>query len=280
MKNKSIIATVGAVGITTLLILFQVNTVGAAPAAAKPAPSTNRLARLLTGKEPPRLSVAQAEAFAQQNGRRPEALLAAYQASTEKAFLREAMEKYPRDARVALAAACIGGSDKNNGEVAQARRTWLDTFQRVAPTNALADYLSAREHFKTGQADLAVKEALAAAGKPVGDYALDWIQNTEEAYRSIGYPDAEARVIAMVTLLMPHLGQLRDLGKELVLKANIDRNNGDAASAQKLLQTAANLGARLDGPGTPTLNRDAHESLNQRRGAGAIQTRAKIRGRL
>jgi len=242
MKNKFVLATVGVIGIAALSLSLQINVGAAEPA------SNSRLARLLTGKEPPRLTVAQAEAFAQQNNRRPEILLVAYQASLEKAFLREAMEKFPRDARVAMAAACMSGK-----ELEPTRRAWLNAFKSAAPTNALADYLSAQEHFKTGLPAVAVQEALDAAGKPMTDYATDWIQNTEKAYRSIGYSEAEAKAVAMVTLMLPHLAQLRDVGKNLIAQANLEQNKGNEASAQKLFQAAAKLGARLDGPGTPTL---------------------------
>lgn len=244
MKNKFFVAIVGTVGIT-LLLMNEGNTALAAPA-------PNRIAVLLNGKDTPRLSMAQAEAFAEKHQRRPEALLAAYQASQEKSFLREAMAKHPRDPRVALAAACLG-TDKNDAGAAQTRRTWLNLFKQSAPDNGLADFLSAREHFKTDEPDLAVRETLAGVGKPLRDYAPDWIQNTAEAYLGAGYSAGEAKAIAMVGLLLPHLAQLRDLGKALTEQAKASRDAGDAAAAQKLWQAAHKLGSQLDGPGSLTL---------------------------
>ena len=116
----------------------------------------------------------------------------------------------------------------------------------------MGDYLSAREHFKAGEPGLGVKDLLAATTKPLNDYALDWIQNTEDAYRSAGYSDIEAKGLAGASLLMPHLAQFRDLGKDLVEVAGNLRAGGDAAAAETLLQTASNMGSRLDGPGALT----------------------------
>src|SRR4051812_19742883 len=59
---------------------------------------TNLLAKLLKLKgEPPRISHEQADSFASANGRRADALLAAWSASGDDTFLREAMEKFPTE---------------------------------------------------------------------------------------------------------------------------------------------------------------------------------------
>ena len=130
------------------------------------------------------------------------------------------MAKHPRDPRVALAAACSVGSTANSPAATQERRQWLDAFKQSAPDNALAFYLSARDHFKSGQPELAEQEVLAAGAKTMRDYAADWLENTEEAYHSAGYSEAEAKALAMTTLLMPHLANLREVGTELVTRAH------------------------------------------------------------
>jgi hypothetical protein len=288
MKAKWIIGTIVAVGIVGLLWSLRVRTQRDAatpgtdrsqPSASELAPAslkehfaakpgivtpsdntasetaryTNLVTRLMKGEEAPRLTHAEAEAFVQQNRRRVEALLAAFQSSSDSVFLHEAMEKYPNDPRVALAAATLSKAYDSEEEFLQARRGWLDAFKQSAPDNALADYLSAREHFQTGQPELALQEVMAAAGKPMRDYALDWIQNTEEAYRAAGYSDAEAKGIAATSLLLPQLAQMRDVGKSLVEMSKNSRASGDDATAQALLQTASHLGSRLDSSGTFTL---------------------------
>jgi hypothetical protein len=213
--------------------------------------TTNRIVRWLNSKSLPHLDSTQAEAYAQQHQRRPEALLAACQASTDRAFLREAMTKYPRDRRVAMAAAFQSGSVEANN--VQERRQWLDAFKNAAPDNALAYYLSARDYFKTGQPALAEKDVQAGASKLVQDYALELIDNTADAYLSAGYSEAEATALAMSSLLMPHLAQLRDVGTELVKRANHYRQSGNAASADKMLHAAVRIGTQLDRTNALTL---------------------------
>ena len=208
--------------------------------------STNRIATWLDGKDFPRLDAKQAEAFAQKQQRRPEALLAAYQASNERVFLREAMAKHPRDPRVVLAAACPAGPPENNPAANAERRKWLDTLKQILPDNGLAYYLSAADHFKSGKPEIAEQEVLAGGAKPLRDYAVDSIQNTEAAYRAGGYAPAEAKALAMITLFMPHLAQLRDLGADLVSRANYHHQSGNTASADKMLRAAMKLGSQID----------------------------------
>jgi hypothetical protein len=225
----------------------------ATPSASTAAPVPNLLTRLSNGEQPPRLNFEQADAFASQNQRRPEALLAAFHCSGDASFIREAMEKFPTDPRVAYAAATLDSAFNSPEEAAKARRGWLDRFKESAPDNALANYLSAREHFKAGEREAAVAEVLGANNKPYRDYSIDSMQNTEEAFRAAGYSDAEAKAIASTSLLLPQLAQMRDVGKQLVELSKEYRAQGDEPAAQALLHTAATMGARLDSPGTLTL---------------------------
>jgi hypothetical protein len=209
-------------------------------------PATNSTTSWLDGKHVPRLSFAQADAFAQQHQRRAEALLAAYQASNDRAFLREAMATHPRDPRVALAAACPTSNQKNPSEDVQEQRRWLDTLKQAAPDNALAHYLSARAHFRAGQADVAEQEIFIANEKTIRDYAPDWLEHTEAAYRSASYSESQAKALAMITFFMPHLARLRDLGTELVSRANSYRQKDNALGADRMLGAAVKLGRQLD----------------------------------
>src|SRR6185295_10920015 len=67
-----------------------------------------------------------------------------------------------------------------------------------------------------------------------------------DAYLSAGYSEAEATGLAMGSLLMPHLAQLRDLSTELLARARTHRGSGNAASADRMLQAAIKMGAQLD----------------------------------
>jgi len=81
----------------------------------------------------------------------------------------------------------------------------------------LLNYLLALDYFKSGQADQAVQELVAASGKQqFQDYTLDRMQDDEEAYLAAGYSVAEAKTIPGSQLLLPQLKQLKDVGLSLV----------------------------------------------------------------
>jgi RNA polymerase sigma factor (sigma-70 family) len=200
--------------------------------------STNLYARLSSNKGL-KLTPDQIESYLKVNRRNASSLLAAYSASGDPALLEEAMQKYPDDPQVDLAA--VFNKDASPEE----RRQWLDAFKQSAPDNALANYLSALDYFKAGQTDQAVQELIAASDKQVfQDYRPDRVQDLEEVL-SAAYPVAEAEALAMYnTTLMPPpgTGGVRELGHDLVDLANSYRQAGDETSAQAALQIAANWG--------------------------------------
>src|SRR5712671_282667 len=112
--------------------------------------STNLLVRVLRGEEPPKLTLEQIGPYLEANRRSVESLLAASRTTGDRTFLQEAKEKYPNDPRVAFDALIWSKPEE--------RRQWLDTFKQSAPDNALPNYLSALEHFKSGQTDQAVQD--------------------------------------------------------------------------------------------------------------------------
>jgi hypothetical protein len=212
--------------------------------------SSNLIARLLKG-ESPKLTREQIESYLAGNRRSADSLLAAFRTTRDRTFLQEAMEKFPNDPRVDFDAIFQGQTSSGVPLPPEERRQWLDAFKRAAPDNALANYLSAYDYFKSGQTDQAVQELLDASGKPsFQDYSLDFIQNAEEAYRAAGYPDAEAKATAETQLLLPQLNQLRQVGRDLVALANSYRQAGDEASAQAALQMGVTLGQRLEVDGS------------------------------
>jgi hypothetical protein len=202
--------------------------------------STNLLARLIKGQEMPEFTLAQVESYLAANRRSAETLLAAFQASGDKRWLQEAKEKYPNDPAVAFMA--LAKSD-----TPEERRQWLDTLKRVAPDNALADYLSANDAFKAGRTDDAVRDLQAAYAKPkLSDYWVERVQNAEEAYQSAGYSAADAKAVALGALQLPQLAQFKQLAQSVLDLAASYRQAGDEASAQAALQTGLNLGQRLN----------------------------------
>jgi RNA polymerase sigma factor (sigma-70 family) len=201
----------------------------------------DRLLQLREGEPAPKLTGAQLESYLRENGRNAASLLAAFRATDDPALLQEAMQKYPKDAQVNFAAVFKKNSTPEE------HRQWLESLKRAAPKNALANYLSARDYFKSGQVDQAVQELNAAAGKPqFQDYSSDFVQNDEEAWRAAGYSVAEAKTVASMLLLLPHLGQMKQLNYDMVSLANSYRQAGDEAGAQAALQADLNLGERFD----------------------------------
>jgi hypothetical protein len=187
-----------------------------APAVALPAEllQSSNLYALITNKQAT-LTSAQVEPYLNANRRSAASLLAAFRTTGDQALLEEAMQKYPHDPQVAFEA--VLRKDAPPAE----RRQWLDAFKQSVPDNALANYLSALDHFKAGQTDQAVQDLVAASGKAqFQDYSLDRVQDDEEAYLSAAYPVAEAKVVATSYLLLPQLAQMRDLGRNIVDLAN------------------------------------------------------------
>src|SRR5580765_4857325 len=137
---------------------------------------SNLLARVLA-HEAWELSPKQIQSYLEKKGRSAESLLAALQLNGRNPdLLHEAVERYPNDPRVNLVAA-------QAGEFRGQRRHLLDAFKQSAPDNALANYLSAHDYFKSGQTAQALQERTTAQGKPkFENYSRDSFRDAEEAY--------------------------------------------------------------------------------------------------
>jgi RNA polymerase sigma factor (sigma-70 family) len=209
--------------------------------------ATNLMLRLLKG-ETPKLTPAQIDAYLKENHRDADSLLAVFRATGNSAWLREALEKFPNDPRVNFAA--VFDQDATPAE----RRRRLEAFEQAAPNNALANYLSALDYFKSGQTGQAVQELNAASSKPnFQDYSWDFVQNAAEAWRSAGYSEAETSMVATWQLMLPQLAQLSDLNQQIVNLAKSYTQSGDVASAQAALQLDLSLGQQLNGTATTPL---------------------------
>jgi RNA polymerase sigma factor (sigma-70 family) len=212
----------------------------AAPVTQVPAAPQRSLYSLVTNRTSMvKLTAVQAEAYLKENKRSASSLLAAFRTSDDPALLQEAMEKYPNDPQVAFEAAL-----RKEAQPAE-RRVWLDSFKQSAPENALADYLSAADHFKAGETAQALQDIAAGSGKTqFQDYSTDRAQSDEEAYRAAGFPVAEAKILSSAQLAFPQLSQVNELSGRLIDLAKSYQQNGDEPSRQAVLSTAANLGQR------------------------------------
>jgi hypothetical protein len=232
----------------------------ARPDSASQQLETNKvMARVLRGDPfKPTVAGEQLESYLNQNQRSAASLLASSRLTRDQTLLEEAIAKYPHDPRVNFSA--LFKTDSSPEE----RRQWLDTFKQAAPDNALADYLSAREFFKSGQIDEAVRELSAAFGKrDFEDYFMEFSQHEEEAWSAAGYSTAEAKVFSAWSLGYPHLAELKALGRDIVSLADSYRQGGDQSSAEVALQMIVNLGLHLDeAPGQPYPSRKTHVDLD------------------
>lgn len=206
--------------------------------------TTNWLARMLAG-EYPRLSAEEAEAYVTANKRSSESLLAAYRATKDKTYLKEALEKFPNDPKVNF----DGYFDTFRNEsdyTIEERRGMLERFAKSAPENSLPNYLAASDFFKTGESDKALEQFRNAATKSsLNDYTMEFVQNAEEAYRNAGYSDVDAKAIGISTHLLPHLSKLKQTGIELLELAGRYQQSGDDAQAREARELALHLADML-----------------------------------
>lgn len=218
------------------------------PAPASPQPDTvnstttnstltNAIARILAGQISRLITTEQAEAYLEAKGRTAATLLAAYSASGDQKFLREAMQAFPNDPRVAFNA-IVSGKLKDDE-----LRQWADAFEKADPDNALPNYLSALAWFNARQNDKAADQLLASAGKSrFRDYSIDALADVQQAYLTAGYSQAEAMVMSSLGLPLPVLMNLKQVGQDIGSLADGYQQAGDTASAQSARLLAANLG--------------------------------------
>jgi hypothetical protein len=197
---------------------------------------------LLTNKVS-RLTLAQVEPYLKANGRSASALLAAFRTTSDLGLLKEARQKYPGDPQVGFEAATRPDASPEE------RRAGLDALKQSDPENSLANYLSARDHFKAGRSDEAVQDLNAAVAKPLfHDYFAERARADEEVYLAAGYPPGEARMLGNAFLTEAQLTHVMELGQNLVALAASYAQAGDQSSHDTALQMALDLGRRIDDP--------------------------------
>lgn len=191
-----------------------------------------------------KLTAEQLAGYLRENQRSAESLLAVFRATEDKAFLEEALAKFPDDPQVNFTALF-------RSDTPEEKQQRIEALKKAAPDNALANYLAAQEAFKSGNTDLAVKELMAASGKTGWqDYSKEFIQSAEDAYRSGGYSESEAKALASVGLLLPHLQELKNLGQSGTELAKLYQQSGDYDSALALRQATLALGQSFEADST------------------------------
>lgn len=208
-------------------------------------PDGPTLSAILRGEvEPKLLSAEDLERWRHSSPTNAAEWLAARQLGGGVEVLKEALERFPNDPRV-LVAASVFDDDP------QARRERLDRLKAIDPENALANYLSARDHLQAGRVDEALADLQAASGKSgYADYTRNAMEAAQALLLDVGRSPAEATVLGLSTTLLPHLAQLKNLAVEMNSLQKQYTAAGDTAAAQTMahwgLQMAGHLG---DGEG-------------------------------
>jgi hypothetical protein len=188
----------------------------------------------------PQLLREKVEEYLARNNRNAASLLAALHALDNTNYLNEAAANFPNDPQVQWT---ILARDAYPEE----RRKWLELFKAGSPDNSLANYLSAADHFKTGQSDPALNELLEASDKQqFKDYAMEARLSEEELSRASGRTPLESIHIAgWATDVLPGLASLKGLARSIGDTHKQYLDAGDAASANNLAQLELTLANRL-----------------------------------
>jgi hypothetical protein len=166
-------------------------------------------------------------------------LLAAAQVGHDRSLYLTALTNFPNDPRVLFA---VAGPDR----LPEQRRELLDRLQAAAPENALADYLSARDHMKNGRTMEALDDLVEATGKTrFNDYTLEDLQNREDLLLQAGKSPAEAKALATSSTLLPHLSQMKALAQDMAGLQKQYLAAGDTASAEHLAQIGLQMAEHL-----------------------------------
>ena len=177
--------------------------------------------------------------YVQAKGSNAVSLVAAFESTRDKEYLKTALEKFPNDPFVqAKALMWVDLGDEERAKL-------IEAFKKSSPTNALANFLAARAAIGRGDTQAAKAELVSAKGKGYEEYFRDSIQGLEDAYRFTGRSEAEAKVLGSSEITLPHLAQLKSLGKEFLDLAAKAGARGDIKTQQQLVMLNWEIGHAL-----------------------------------
>lgn len=183
----------------------------------------------------------QVEEWLARHHRSADSLLAAFHVLNDTNYLKEAATSFPDNPQVELAVLARNVFPED-------RRKWLDLFKVSSPSNSLADYLSAQTYFRNGQSDMAVKDLVAATGKPeFENYTLESQLDAEELGQFLGKSPLDSSETALAGSMgdMP-LATLKQLASQMADLQKQELNVGDNNSAENLAQMGMVLGGQLN----------------------------------
>jgi hypothetical protein len=181
------------------------------------------------------------EAWLALHHRSADSLLAAFHVLNNTNYLKEAATNFPDNPQVELTVL-------TRNVFPEDRRKWLDLFKASSPSNSLADYLSAQTYFQSGQSDAAVKDLVAATGKPqFENYTMESQLDAEE----LGLFCGESPLKSTETALAGSAGDtalanLKQLASQMTDLQKQELSVGDKNSAENLAQMGTILGDQLN----------------------------------
>lgn len=185
------------------------------------------------------LKLEQLRAYLAANQRNAESLVTASRVTNDLSLLREAVARFPDDARAQLDLALRSSDPQERGRA-------LEALRAADPNNAMGSYLSAAEAFKAGRSDDAVKLLSEAMQRTsMDDYAMANVVSAEEAYLSAGFTPLQAKAAAMYGMAMPQTSELNRLSQEMETLRSAYAGAGDADSAQAMIELGIDLGQRV-----------------------------------
>jgi len=204
--------------------------------------TTTRLVSPVPGKVVlPELTDEEVARFLADSHRNPDALLAVFRLKGDLALLREAAAAFPDHAMIQLELALSG---KTPDEKQQA----LESFRKLAPDNAMGDYLAALFHFEQGQQQEALDALARVESHPgFGDQSPTRIQSAEDVFRSAGYGLLEAKSAALLGQPRTQTLALFKLSGNLATLCQQYTAAGEAEAAQAVLQMGLSISRRLRG---------------------------------
>jgi hypothetical protein len=196
--------------------------------------------------------------YLRQNKTNAASLLAAFQATHDKEYLKMAAAAFPNDPNVlsqVVAHKAFPGQE----------REWLEKFKAASPDNSLSSYLSANEYFKNKNPEQALQELAEGIGKPrYKDYLREKVQDLEEVYLLSGKSPAEAKGAAAWNLSMPHLQEVRNLSKEMAALQQQYLAEGDKNAAGTMASFGVTLANQVSTGGFDVLiNRLVADAIEQ-----------------
>jgi hypothetical protein len=199
----------------------------------------------------PKLPREKVEDYLRENHRNAPSLLAAFHALDDTNYLHEAATNFSNDPQVQWTVLA-------RNVFPEERRKWLDAFKASSPDNSLANYLSAREYFKNGQAEAALRELEVATGKKqFKDYAIQAQFDIEELGALGGLDKRSSLTMGMAAAagdLLPYLSNMKGLGQDIAGLQKQYATSGDVKASAAATQVGLSLAGRLqEGDGSKFL---------------------------